>query len=365
MNQKKIIIFMPTIDGGGVEKNFFLISNYLSTKFKDISVISLSKTYRKKLNPKIKFITFENKLPGGIGRRTKFVLSLFLLFKKIMFSRNSTVFCFQGLIYCTILCKLLSTKIVIRSNSSPSGWSKNNIKKILYKKIYGMADKIIVNSNDFKKELKLKFNLNSECIYNPLDKKEIIKNSKKKLDINFFKEKDIKIISVARFTDQKDHLCLIRSINQLKKKYKNLKVLLIGSGDRKKEIQNLINDLRLKKIIKILDFKKNPYPYIKKSDLFILSSNFEGLPNVLLEAITLNKLVISSNCPTGPSEILDNGKGGLLFKVGDYKELSKKIIYAIHNKNKCNKKLLFAKKRLGRFDFSKNLLKYKNILNVI
>ena len=228
-----------------------------------------------------------------------------------------------------------------------------------------MANKIIVNSEDFKKELKSKFNLNSECIYNPLNKKEIIKNSKKRLNISFFNKKDFKIISVARFTNQKDHFCLIKSINLLKNKYKNIKVLLIGSGDKKKEIQNFIDELRLNKIIKILNFKKNPYPYMKNSDLFILSSNFEGLPNVLLEAITLNKFIISSNCPTGPSEILDNGKGGLLFKVGDYKGLSKKITYTIQNKKKCNEKLLFAKKRLQRFDYSKNLLKYYNILNTI
>ena len=328
-------------------------------------MISLSKSYQKKLNPKIKFVTFKTKLPSTIGRRTKYIISLFLLFKKILFNQNSTVFCFQGLAYCTILCKLLSTKIIIRSNSSPSGWSKNYIKKILYKKIYSMADKIIVNSQDFKKELKLKFNINSDCIYNPLNKKEIIKYSKKKININFFKKGDFKIISVARLTNQKDHLCLIKSINLLKNKYKNIKVLLIGSGNKEKEIQNLIDELKLKKIIKILGFKKNPYPYIKKSNLFILSSKFEGLPNVLLEAITLKKSIISSDCPTGPSEILDNGKGGLLFKVGDYKELSKKIIFTIQNKKKCNEKLLFAKKRLERFDYSKNLLKYFNIINAI
>ena len=356
---------MPTIDGGGVEKNFFLITNYLSSKFKDISVISLSKNYKKKLNPKIEFVSLGTKFPSAIGRRTKFIISLFLLFKKILSNRNSTVFCFQGLAYCTILCKLLSTKIIIRSNSSPSGWSKNYVKKILYKKIYNLADKIIVNSEDFKKELKLKFNLKSECIYNPLNKKEIIKNSKKKLTSSFFKKGDFKIISVARFSSQKDHTSLIRSINLLKDKYKNIKVVLIGSGNKKKEIQNLIVELGLSKIIKILNFKKNPFPYIKQSDLFILSSNFEGLPNVLLEAITLDKFVISSNCPTGPSEILDNGKGGLLFKVGDYRKLSEKIIYTINNKKKCSKKLLYAKKRLERFDFSKNLLKYYTILNKI
>ena len=356
---------MPTINGGGVEKNFFLITNYLATKFNDISVISLSKTYKNKLNSKIKFITLESTLPFSIGRRLKFFISLFLLFKKILFRRDYIVFCFQGLAYCTILCKLLSTKIIIRSNSSPSGWSDKQVKKSLYKKIYSMADKIIVNSEEFKKELKLKFNLNSECIYNPLNKKEIIKKSKKKVNISFFKKNDFKIISVARFTDQKDHFCLIRSINLLKKKYKNIKVLLIGYGERKNEVENLISKLKLNKFFKIINFKKNPYPYIKKSDLFILSSNFEGLPNVLLEAIALNKFVISSNCPTGPSEILDNGKGGLLFKVGNHEELSKKIIYSLKNKKKCNKKLSFARKRLSRFDFLKNLLKYYNTLNSI
>jgi len=365
MNKKEIIIFMPSINGGGVEKNFFLITNYLSTKFNEISVISLSKEHKKKLKPGIKFISIDNSLIKYLGRRSKFIVCLLLLLKRIFLNKNITVFCFQGLAYCTILCKIFSTKIVIRSNSSPSGWSQNILKKILYKIIYNMADKIIVNSLDFQKELKNKFNLNSQCIYNPLNKNEILKNSKKKIKIKFYKKKDFKIISVARFSDQKDHFSLVKSINELKKKYENIKVLLIGSGEKKQEIKNLIVQLKLNKYFKVLDYKKNPYPYIKKSDIFVLSTKFEGLPNVLLEAITLNKLVISSNCPTGPSEILDNGNGGLLFKIKDHKQLSQKIIFAIENKKKCLKKILFAKKRLQRFDFSKNLNKYFNVLNNI
>ena len=71
----------------------------------------------------------------------------------------------------------------------------------------------------------------------------------------------------------------------------------------------------------------NPYPYIKHCDIFLLSSNYEGLPNVLLEAQCFKKIIISTKCPTGPQEILLNGKAGIFFKMNDFKDLSKKIIY--------------------------------------
>ena len=116
-------------------------------------------------------------------------------------------------------------------------------------------------------------------------------------------------------------------------------------------------------MIKIIDFKKNPYPLMKKSDLFILSSKYEGSPNVLLEAISLKKFVISSNCPTGPREILDNGKGGELFKVGDYLMLSKKIKFFIENKKKLEKKKNYAFKRLDRFDYFERLRDYYKAIN--
>ena len=81
--------------------------------------------------------------------------------------------------------------------------------------------------------------------------------------------------------------------------------------------------------MRIINFLDNPYPIIRETELFILSSKYEGLPNVLLESLVLKKMIISSNCRTGPKEILLNGKGGLLFKVGNHKDLYKKIIWVI------------------------------------
>tara|TARA_Y100000816_G_C26070902_1_gene563290 strand:- start:73 stop:1173 length:1101 start_codon:yes stop_codon:yes gene_type:complete len=362
MKEKNIIVFMPSIEGGGVEKNFFIITNFLSKKFDKITVINLSNNLDRNLDKKINLISRNNKYFKKLGRRLKFIISIFYLTKEILLNKDSVVFCFQGIAYCTLVCKLFSTKIIIRSNSSPTGWSSNFFKKKLYKIIYGMADSIIVNSVAFKKELKNKFNLESVCIYNPLNTKEIISKSKKKIHLNFFNKKNLNIISVARFSKQKDHECLVKSIYMLNKKIENVKLLLLGSGEEQKKIKNLVDKLNLRKNIKILNFKKNPYPYIRRAELFILSSNFEGLPNVLLEALVLNKFIISSNCPTGPSEILDRGKGGLLFKVGDYKSLYKNILFFKNNNKIINKKKDYAKKRLYRFDFNQNLLKYQKTI---
>ena len=224
----------------------------------------------------------------------------------------------------------------------------------------GFADTIIVNSKDFKREFKKRFNLNTVMIYNPLNKNEIIKLSKKKINFSFFNQskKTLKIINIARFTDQKDHITLLKSVNAIKDKI-NFKLLIIGRGTNLLKMREFINENQLSKKIKILTFKKNPFPYLKKADLFLLTSKYEGLPNVLLEAISLKKNIVSTNCPTGPREILKNGKFGFLCEVENYKEISKTIItYKKLNRIKKNKIKELAYKSLQRFDYDFNLNKY-------
>jgi glycosyltransferase involved in cell wall biosynthesis len=352
---------MPSIEVGGVEKNLFIISNYLSEKLQKVSLITISKKYKNKFHSKIKIICPKNNTWNSTPKRIKFFVCLYLLFVEIRKNKNVTVLCFQGNIYCTLLCKLLKIKIIVRSNSSPSGWSQNFIKKILYKKILNLADKIVVNSIEFKKELKTKFNLNSTCIYNPLNTKKIKELSKIKIKNNFFQRNFINIINIGRFTDQKDHLTLLKSINLLKNKIK-IKLLIIGGGINKNKILRYIKLKKLYHIVKVKNFTNNPYPFIKAADLFILTSRFEGLPNVLLEAITLNKFIISSNCPTGPKEILTNNKGGLLFRVGDYVDLSRKILFFVNNIKVCKKKVLYAKSKLYRFGSKVNLNNYLKLV---
>ncbi len=357
MIKKKLILFMPSIEGGGVEKNLYIISNFLSYKIKDISLITVTKSAKNRFNNKIKFISPKSLFWENVNKKIKYVVCLYLLLIKLLFNRNYVVFCFQANIYCTLLCKIFGIKIIIRSNSSPSGWSKNFIKNILFKNLLNLADMIIVNSIDFKNELKKKFNLKSVCIYNPLNANEIILKSKVKSKIIFNKNKKLKIINIGRFTDQKDQITLLKAANILKGKIQ-FQLNIVGRGVNKNMMDRYINKNNLRNFVKILKFTQNPYPLIKQSDLFVLTSKFEGLPNVLLEAQVLKKFIISSNCPTGPREILDNGKNGFLFKIGDFNKLSEQIINYNLNKNKLKKMVSLGHKRLYRFDFRNNLEKY-------
>ena len=108
-----------------------------------------------------------------------------MLFKLFIKDRNFVVISFQANIYCILLCKLFNIKIIIRSNSSPSGWYHNEIKKLIYKMIVSKADEVIVNSEEFKKQMQTRFGIRVNRIYNPLNKIEIIKNLQKILKTIF------------------------------------------------------------------------------------------------------------------------------------------------------------------------------------
>jgi len=360
MKEKKLLIFMPSVEGGGVEKNFFLIVNYLSKKFSNITIITAHKSIRKKLNKKINLIAPDSNIWITSSRYPKYFICLIYLTLFLLRNKFTLVFAFQANSYASLIAKIFRKNIITRSNSSSEGWSKNYFKKTLYKIFFKLPDQVIVNSFQFKNELDAKFGINSHVIYNPLNKNEIIKKSKEKIKLDFFKGSFIKIITVGRLVDQKDHLTMLKAINLIKDR--NIKLLIIGSGQNKLKLKNYIKNNKLSSKVKIISFKKNPYKYIALSDIFLFSSIFEGLPNVLLEAQCLKKFIISTDCPTGPKEILLNGKVGEIVPMLNYKRMSKKIISYKKTKKIVTKKILLGYKNLSRFDYNYNMDKYLKVI---
>ena len=140
-------------------------------------------------------------------------------------------------------------------------------------------------------------------------------------------------------------------------------MIIIGKGINKSLLENFIQDHKLDNKIKLIGYKKNPYPYLKKSDIVLLSSKYEGLPNVLLEAQFLKKYIISTDCPTGPREILLNGKAGDLVNIGDYKKIAYLINTYKKRKKSINYKIKIGYNNFYRFDYDLNCKKYLDFVN--
>ncbi len=361
---KKLLIFIPSIEDGGVEKNLFLVSNYLQANNYSVEILTCNNDKSSNFIKGIKFIGSKNSFWQTKGRKVKYIVCLVILFFNLL-SRSSKplIFAFQANIYAILIAKIFNIKIITRSNSAPQGWSQNFIKNKIYEYIINLADDVMVNSLDFKKIFKKKFNVNTKCIYNPFDKNFIKRKlSKKDKKIEFFKKNYINVISIGRLTDQKDHLTSVKAIKILKPNLK-LKMIIIGKGINKSLLENFIQDHKLDNKIKLIGYKKNPYPYLKKSDIVLLSSKYEGLPNVLLEAQFLKKYIISTDCPTGPREILLNGKAGDLVNIGDYKKIAYLINTYKKRKKSINYKIKIGYNNFYRFDYDLNCKKYLDFVN--
>tara|TARA_B110000027_G_scaffold134163_1_gene165288 strand:- start:2983 stop:4092 length:1110 start_codon:yes stop_codon:yes gene_type:complete len=321
-----LIFYYPSIERGGLEKNLFSLINSLAEKKYKINFITYENNTKKK---EIKEIFYFHKKINVITSNfffrfnNRYFKYLFCFINLIFFciKRNGLIVSFQGNILAIIAAKLTGSKIIIRCNTAPSKYIDSLHKKFFFNFFYSLSDVILVTSKDFKNEIKKYFNLKSIVHRQSIDITNIKRKSKIKTKFNFFsKFNGLKIINVGRLNLQKDQITLLKAFSKLVK-VKKARLLILGSGEQKKNLDKFIYKENLKNFVKIISFDSNPFKYISLSDVKVLSSAFEGNPNILLEVACLKKLIVSSNCKVGPSEILQNGKGGLLFKVGDYKQL--------------------------------------------
>jgi len=349
---KSLLIFIPSIENGGVEKNLYLIANYLAKTSLSVKILTAFKDKEKLFDKKIRIISLKRKNIIIKSRLIKTLITI-ALFIRYFYNKNIIILSFQSNIVAILLGFIFNKKVIVRSNTSPEKYIKNTIKKLIIKFFFNLADEIIVNSNEFKKRFKKFFLITPIVIYNPF-----IGKKGKKIKLNFFNDqKSLKIINVARLTDQKDHLTLLRAVKKLSK-IKKCKLLIIGRGYKEKILKKYIFENKLKNIVKLIGYKKDPESYIRISDVCVLSSIYEGLPNVLIETLYLKKYIISSNCPTGPKEILNNGKYGDLFKVRDYNQLFELLKNFNIKSQKINYKISQGYKSLNRFDYKINCKKY-------
>ena len=364
--KKKIIFYHPNFEDGGVEKTNLLVSAKLSKKY---NIFFLSHSFSNKFDKEIKKIGIKKILIPSTRAIFGFI-EVVKIYKEI---KPDLIFSLQT--HANVI-SLMINKFFFRNNlkiicceriskKRYESHLKGKIIILLAKLLYKYSKLVICNSKELSQEFKsISKNLNVIHIYNPtlksnfnlLSKKFIIKSKP------FFKKKKPILFSLGRLDYNKNNLMLLKAYNEIKNEI-NCNIVLMGDGEQKKVLLDYAAKNNFKKNLFIYNFKKNPYPYLLKSDVLVLTSRTEGLPNVLIEALALKKIVISTKCPTGPKEILLNGKAGFLVNNDDYKDLANKIKIYFQKPQIVKNKKKYIPKSLLQFSPSKSLNKYQEVVD--
>lgn len=254
---------------------------------------------------------------------------------------------------------LLTTHIDLgKTIMAKSGFLANFFLKKIIGFLYNQANTLVCVSKSLGQDLSKTFKIKKRIsvIYNGYSNLK----SRQKVPEKPLK-KSYTIITVARLVEQKDHQTLIKAFRLVQEKLPNTKLLIASDGPLKQDLMKLVSRLGLSRKISFLGWVKDISPYLKKSDIFVLSSKREGFGYVLIEAMSYGKPIISTNTPYGPSEILDNGKYGILVPMGDEEAMKKAILKLLTDKKKYH---YYAKKAFERskfFSLDKMLMSYKKI----
>jgi len=370
-NKVKLFVFQPYPKFGGDDRSIIKLINGLNHN--DITIISISKCpYTKYLNKKIKFKQLKSK-------RVLFsIYELRRYIKKESFnskSKKNIIISNQNFANVATILALKDVSniktILVERNHLDELKNYNGtldfLKKLLISKLikifYKNSDAIVGISKKLSKDLKSFINSKVHTIYNPSLEDQIIKNN----DVKPIKIHDSKkiILTVGFLEKQKDHITILKAINVLKKDHKDFILIIVGRGTQFKELQNYINANKLNNYVRIYQNINNAAQFYKMADLFILSSIYEGLGNVVVEALKHKCPIITSNCNAGPMEIINYGKYGDFFSTGDFKVLSKKIANHLKNPKRLKVKSMKAKKYINKFSLEQNIKKFNQLFDKI
>lgn len=314
-----------------------------------------------------------NKLPklGFIKSRFTYLIILLFSIRKLhnLLRKEKPDFLIVHLISVIPLILLIffnyNTKFVLRISGYPKlNFFRKYLWKLASKKLKYITCPTILTINLLKDKKIFDFN---KLKYLPdpiLEIKEVNKQKKMLENIdNHFSKKNT-LLSIGRLTEQKNFNFLLEGFKKISEIYKDLNLVILGEGEQRRDLEKKINLLNLKGKVFLPGYKKNVFKYLENCKFFVLSSRYEDPGFVLIEAGIMNKIIISSDCPNGPIEIIDKNKNGYLFKNNSIDDFTKAFKEAYEEDNK----ILFEKKKnlkikCKEFTIFQHYLKFNKLLN--
>lgn len=353
--KKSIMFILPDLNAGGAERIVTTIANHLPREKYSPSILLLRKegAYLDFLHKDVEIIDIQT---------PRIRHSLIPILNQIRTRKPDIVFSGYGEVnaYLSFFIKFFKkTKFIARETNVVSKHVTRSTIKFFYK-FYNNYDKIICQSDDMFLDLKNNFNIKEDKlikINNPVDFDFIDNQLSKSIKPESFREDYKNVVAIGNLSHRKGFDNLLKVFSHLKDE----KILLhiLGDGADKEVLLKMKSDLELQNVI-FHGQQKNPYQYLKFADLFILSSRYEGFPNVLLEAGACGTYALANDCPGGINEIIQQQINGEISNIELHEVFAKKI-KSVLNKNHDKEKIISSIK--NRFSKKIILKQYENILD--
>ena len=321
---RHVCLYFPSYGDGGVEKMTVNLAHGLSDAGIKVDFIVPQQTapYLSGLEQKVKFITPPSNKSQHLSWLVRYLISSH---PDVLMSlkQDASINAIKAKKRCRA-----ETKIVVRTGTALLSrfalrgtiFLKRWYKSRKLKHYYQQADGHITVAQGSRKELHELIQIPEDAIIvikNPVITPSLLKLQHETIDHPWFaSSSDPLIMGMGGFRTQKDFSTLIRAFARLRKS-RPCRLILAGKGRQEKRLVRLCQELGIENDVLFPGFIDNPYPWLKRADLFVLSSLWEGSPNVLTEALALGTPVVATDCQSGPGEILQDGKYGELVPLGD------------------------------------------------
>ena len=227
---------------------------------------------------------------------------------------------------------------------------------------YPRADKVLCVSQGVANDLAEEIGLPPEkmsVVYNPVVSDELIEKSHTAMEHSWFKPGEPPVVlGVGRLIEEKGFAFLLQAFAKVRDR-RLVRLVILGEGEFRNELEKLAQELGIADDVLMPGFVENPFPWMRNAALFVLSSRWEGLPNVLIEAMACGTPVVSTDCPSGPAEILENGRWGRLVPVGDTDALAQAVEATLDDPNQAQ-----VTDRASEFNTDRAVEAYLSLLGV-
>lgn len=330
-----VAFFLPVLGGGGAERVMVRLANGLSSKVRMSFVLgSTSGQYMSEVGPHVNVVDL--KTPRALLAITS--VARYIKDEHPDAIMSTLDYANVSLLIASRLVRRRSTRIVVRQANAIEQFYRAlpKLRKMFFlmKSFYPKADGVVAVSREVGNELVNLIRVRSErvaLIPNPVDPQALAEKARASLEHPWRNSSsEPMIIGLGNLRKEKDFTTLVRAFHAVRKQVP-CRLMLLGDGPQRTEIEQVVRELGLGESVWMPGFVANPYPYVASASALVLSSESEGMPNSLLEAMALGTNVVSTDCGSGPREVLEDGKYGRLTQVGNPEDMAEAIVAAIRS----------------------------------